>query len=85
MCRSKKEAINEISVTGVRHIGGATVTAINDTVAQTGQEEGGAAMSSACKLLSKSVLGRESGGVPAVCRDNTEREANVAPNSSSCP
>lgn len=38
-----------------RPVCGAALTAINDTVAQTGQEVGRAAMSSACKLLSRSV------------------------------
>lgn len=39
-----------------RPICGATLTAINDTVTQTGQEEGRSAVSSARKLLSRSAV-----------------------------
>lgn len=61
-----------------RPVCGATLTAINDTVAQTGQEEGRAAMSSACKLLGRSAEYFWDGRLAAcqwcvMCRDR-ERE-----------
>ena len=66
-----------------RLICGAAPTAINDTVAQTHREEGRAAVSSACELLSRSAehSGTTGAGIgPVACvmgRDKREREGGV--------